>query len=115
MGRTYSVPRNVKGETRLLYIFSIKSLLFTIAFGLVGVLFFFLFKMINLTFVGIGFVIFFAVIGFIVGTLKIPDSPIVGKLRKAVRESISDILFRWLTFKKRKRIYIYRGGNEKWV
>ena len=25
MGRTYSVPRNVKGETRLLYIFSIKS------------------------------------------------------------------------------------------
>ena len=99
MGRTYSVPRNVKGETRLLYIFSIKSLLFTIAFGLVGVLFFFLFKMINLTFVGIGFVIFFAVIGFIVG--------------KAGGESISDILFRLLTFKKRKRIYLYRGGNEK--
>ena len=115
MGRTYTVPRNVKGETRLLYIFSIKSLLFTIAFGLVGVLFFFLFKMINLTFVGIGFVIFFAVIGFIVGTLKIPDSPIVGKLRKAGGESISDILFRLLTFKKRKRIYLYRGGNEKWV
>ena len=48
MGRTYSVPRNVKGETRLLYIFSIKSLLFTIGFGLFGVIFYFIFNLLGL-------------------------------------------------------------------
>lgn len=36
MGKTYYVPRSVKGETRLLYIFSVKSFIATVAFGLVG-------------------------------------------------------------------------------
>lgn len=112
MGRTYSVPRNVKGETRLLYIFSIKSLLFTIAFGLVGVIFYFIFKIFQLNIVGIVFVIAFALIGFGIGSLVIPDSPLVGNLRKAGGESVSDILFRMITFKKRKKIYLYRGGKK---
>lgn len=113
MGRTYSVPRNVKGETRLLYIFSIKSLLFTVGFGLVGVLFFFVFRLLGLNLVGIIFVVLFALIGFGVGTLVIPDSPLVGSLRKAGGEEVSSILFRLITFKKRKKIYLYRGGIKK--
>lgn len=112
MGRTYSVPRNVKGETRLLYIFSIKSLLFTIGFGLFGIIFYFIFRLMNLNLVGIIFVIIFAAIGFGVGSLVIPDSPLIGSLRKAGGEAVSDILFRLLTFKKRKKIYLYRGGNK---
>ena len=112
MGRTYSVPRNVKGETRLLYIFSIKSLLFTIGFGLVGVVFYFIFSLFQLNIVGIIFVIIFALIGFGIGSLVIPDSPLVGNLRKAGGEAVSDILFRMVTFKKRKKIYLYRGGKK---
>lgn len=112
MGRTYSVPRNVKGETRLLYIFSIKSLLFTIGFGIIGVIFYFIFSIIQLKVVGIVMVILFALIGFGVGSLVIPDTPLVGNLRKAGGEAVSDILFRMLTFKKRKKIYLYRGGNK---
>lgn len=112
MGRTYSVPRNVKGETRLLYIFSIKSLLFTIGFGLIGVLFYFVFKLFQLNLLGVIFVIIFALIGFGIGSLVIPDSSLVGNLRKAGGEAVSDILFRMLTFKKRKKIYLYRGGKK---
>lgn len=112
MGRTYSVPRNVKGETRLLYIFSIKSLAFTIGFGLVGVLFYFIFSAVNLKIFGLIIVVLFALIGFGVGSLVIPDSPLVGNLRKAGGEGVSDILFRMVTFKKRKRIYLYRGGKK---
>jgi len=112
MGRTYSVPRNVKGETRLLYIFSIKSLLFTIGFGLFGIVFYFIFRLMNLNLVGIVFVVIFAAIGFGVGSLVIPDSPLVGSLRKAGGEAVSDILFRLITFKRRKKIYLYRGGNK---
>ena len=36
MGKTYYVPRSVKGETRLLYIFTVKSFISTVAIGLVG-------------------------------------------------------------------------------
>lgn len=112
MGRTYSVPRNVKGETRLLYIFSVKSLLFTIGFGIIGVILYFIFSIIQLKMLGIVMVVLFALIGFGVGSLVIPDTPLVGNLRKAGGEAVSDILFRMLTFKKRKKIYLYRGGNK---
>lgn len=38
MGRSYFVPRSTKGESRILYIFTIKSFVFTVAFGLIGAL-----------------------------------------------------------------------------
>lgn len=36
MGRSYFVPRSVKGEGRILYIFTMKSFIVTLMFGLVG-------------------------------------------------------------------------------
>ena len=42
MGGSYYVPRSVKGESRILYVFTIKSFAATLAFGLVGVLVYFL-------------------------------------------------------------------------
>ena len=116
MGRTYPVPRSVKGESRFLYIFSVKSLLFTIGFGIVGLLIGSVFSVIGWNLGMIILTAIFAVVGFCVGSLTIPDSPIVGNLRKAGGEPISDILIRTLTFNKRKRIYLYRkGGNKRWV
>ena len=40
---TYYIPRNYKGETRLLYIFSIKSLITTALGGVIGLVFFLIF------------------------------------------------------------------------
>lgn len=112
MGRTYTVPRSVKGESRILYIFSVKSFLFTLGFGLVGILLYFLFAALKLNIVGYVVIGVFAIIGFIIGSLKIPDTPIVGNLRKAGGEQISDIIFRALTFRKRKKIYLYREDDK---
>lgn len=112
MGRTHPVPRNVKGESRILIIFSVKSLLFTIGFGLVGVLFYFIFSMLGLGMVGLICVGVFAIIGYIVGALVIPDSPLLGNLRKAGGEAVSDILIRAITFKKRRKIYLYRKDGK---
>lgn len=115
MGRTYTVPRSVKGESRILYIFTVTGLIFTIAFGVIG----FLIKMLISAFVPgiVGWIIvgLFAVLGFVIGTLTIPDSNIVGPLKKAGGEKIRDILFRTLTFSKRKKIYVYRydKGEKK--
>ena len=113
MGNTYTVPRKVKGESRILLIFSIKSLIATVVGGFVGVLPGMLFFSIGLNAVGVVFVVFCAAIGFGLVTLKIPDSAIVGKFRKAGGEVVGDILFRTLTFNKRKKIYVYRDGGKK--
>ena len=116
MGKTYYVPRSVKGETRLLYIFTIKSFIFTAAIGLIGGGIWFLgSSLFNMPPVpGIIITVFFGSMGYLIGTLKIPDIPIMVKFRKAGGENLSDIIFRFLTFKRKKKIYMYninRGGK----
>ena len=49
---TYYIPRNVKGESRILYIFSVKSLITTLIGGAIGFIFYLIFMMIGLTTVG---------------------------------------------------------------
>lgn len=115
MGNTYSVPRKVKGESRILMIFSVKSLLATIGGVIVGILPALLFYSLGLNAIAFVTVVICGALGFGLVTLKIPDSAIIGKFRKAGGEVVGDILFRTLTFNKRKKIYIYReGGKKQW-
>lgn len=113
MGRTYTVPRNVKGESRLLYIFSVRSFITTAVGGILGFLLFLLFSAMGLGLLGWISIAVLAAIGYAMGTLTIPDTPIVGSLRKAGGERLGDILFRTATFKRRKKIYVYREGGDK--
>jgi len=114
MGRSYTVPRSAKGESRILYIFTLKSLATTLGFATIGVILYFILK----TFMEIsliGMILCIAplgVIGFIVGAAKIPDSPFMGPLQKAGGENVSDILLRLITFSGKKKIYMY-GINRK--
>ena len=115
MGRSYTVPRSAKGESRILYIFTLKSFGITLLFGVIG---FIIISLIGkVTEVGLiskvivtgclGFV------GFIIGSAKIPDSPIMGPLQKAGNEEVSDILLRIIFFKNKKKIYLYGLTREK--
>ena len=70
---TYNLPRNVKGEGRILFIFTGKSMIYTVVAGGIGLLFYFIFSMINLKMVGIAITVIFALIGFIIGTVKVPN------------------------------------------
>ena len=109
MGGAYFVPRSVKGETRLLFIFTIKSFVLTVAFGLIGALIWFLlsnFITVSLV-VGLVLVGITGAIGYVIGAVTIPDSPVMGPLRKAGGENISDILLRLLVFRGKKKIYLY--------
>lgn len=116
MGNSYFVPRNVKGESRILYIFTMKSFVFTLAFGVVGFLIWTIISSLlsidNLVAMIICIAIF-AAIGYVIGALKIPDSPLMGVFRKAGGEYLSDIISRAITFKGRKKIYIYNYSREK--
>ncbi|MEG1363683.1 MAG: hypothetical protein RSC92_04570, partial [Clostridia bacterium] len=85
MGRTYTVPRNVKGESRILLIFTIRSFISTLIGGLIGFLFYMIFSKIGFGFIGMIILLVFAGLGYCIGALTIPDSPVVGNLRKAGR------------------------------
>jgi hypothetical protein len=109
MGKSYYVPRSAKGESRILVIFTVKSLITTIAFGGIGVAIAFLVKeILNLSIIPmIILIVPFAAIGYGIGSLKIPDLPIMGPLQKAGGEELLDILFRLVSFPSKKKIYIY--------
>lgn len=115
MGRSYTVPRSAKGESRILYIFSIKSLATTIGFAMIGVLIYFLVKTFATDVSLITMILIiapFAGIGFIVGAATIPDVPLMGPLQKAGGENVADILLRLITFKGKKKIYMYNVDRK---
>ena len=72
---TYNIPRNTKGEGRILMIFSTKALIYTaVGVGIGFVLWRFVFTPMNLSLVGLGIMVFLALLGFGIATFKIPDS-----------------------------------------
>lgn len=112
--RTYEIPRNYKGEGRILYIFSMRGLIYT-AIGIVpGLLFYFIFNMIGAQIVGIIITGIFGVIGFSIGTFKIPDTKKFKFTEKTGGENIDDIIKRAIKFKQKKnRIYVYKKEELK--
>ena len=112
--QTYEIPRNYKGEGRILYIFSTKALIYTSVGAGIGIIFYFIFKMIGLGIVGLIITALLGLIGFCIGTLKIPESNAFEITRKAGGENIDDVIIRWIKFKKNgKKIYIYAKEEEE--
>ena len=110
---THEIPRNVKGEGRILYIFSTKALIYTVVAALVGLVFYGLFKLIGLNTLALIFLIFFALIGFLVGTFKVPEIESIKFTKKTGGENIDDVLKRAIQFKmKKNRIYTYTKEEE---
>ncbi len=70
---TYYIPRNLRGETRIFYIFTVKSLITAVIGALIGVIFYFIIgiiigeKTVGAIILGIC-----AIIGWAIGALKIP-------------------------------------------
>ena len=107
---TYNLPRNVKGEGRILFIFTGKSMLYTVAGGIVGfLLFYIILSALGFTTVGLIMIACCALIGFLIGTLKMPNLEKFDFTRKTGGENIDDIIKRAIKFKmKGKKIYIYK-------
>ena len=105
---TYNLPRNVKGEGRILFIFSTKSLISTCIGGAIGLVFYFIFKILKQSMIGIFITLIFALIGYVIGMFKIPDTNGLEITRKAGGENIDDIIMRYIKFKKNnKKLYVY--------
>jgi len=111
---TYNLPRNVKGEGRILFIFSSKALVYTAIGGIIGLLFYFIFSMLNMSFVGFIIIGVLGLLGFIIGTFKMPDTNAFEITRKTGGENIDDVIKRGIKFKMQKnKIYVYE--REKMI
>lgn len=111
---TYTIPRNLKGETRLLYIFSIKSLATTAIGVAVGAFFYLIFGMIlQMHVVGLIFVAIFGVIGFVIGAVKIPTLGGIQITKKIGGESLDEIIKRYVLFKAQRKRYSYYITKEE--
>lgn len=110
----HEIPRDYRGESRILYIFSTKALMYTAIGAVPGIILYFLLKMFNMGLVGIMITIFFGLIGFVIGTFKIPDSRKFKFTEKTGGENIDEIIKRTIKFKKKKnRIYVYKKEETK--
>lgn len=69
----YNLTRNVKGEGRILFIFTKKSMIYTAIAGVIGVGLAFLLSTLGMTVVGIVLLAICALIGFSIGTFKVSD------------------------------------------
>ena len=111
--QTYEIPRNYKGEGRILYIFSTKGLIYTTVGAGIGLIFYFIFKMLGFSMVGLIITVIFAAIGFAIGTLKVPETNSFEIAKKTGGENIDDVIMRWFKFRKNgKKIYVYKLEEE---
>ncbi len=104
---TYYIPRNLRGETRILYIFTVKSLITTAGGVVLGLIFLLIFSAIGMKMVGIIITAIFALIGFGVGAIKIPTLGGIPITQKIGGEPLSEIIIRWIKFNKNKKMYVY--------
>ena len=118
---TYNVPRNLRGETRILVIFTLKSLATTGVGLLVGLIFMYIFSLLKLKSVGIGIMILFAIIGFVIGRFNVPTISQIPITKKIGGAPLSEIILRYIKFKKtrgmeygNKKILIQRRKNRVW-
>ncbi len=113
MGSYYIPSNKLKGESRILYIFTTKSLIWTAVGGFIGFLFYIIFQILELKTVGIVILVIFAVLGYGIGTIKFPSGG-NGKIAKNVGgESIDEVIGNYIKFKKNNKVYTYSVPREE--
>ena len=111
---SYNIPRNVKGEGRILYIFSTKALIYTFVGILIGSIFYFIFNLMGMSTLGVIFIILFGAIGFVIATFRVPDTSAFKITQKTGGEKIDDVIIRYIKFKLQKgKIYVYDQDKKQ--
>lgn len=110
---TYYIPRDLGGETRILVIFSVKSLITTAIGAAVGLIFYLIFAALGIGVAGIITMGVCAILGFGIGTFKIPTLTGIPFTKKVGGEPISEIIIRYIKFKSNRKIYAYTKEEMK--
>lgn len=109
---THYIPKDLGGETRILVIFTVKSLVTTAIFGAVGLVLYFIFSWLSLKVVGVIIFALLALIGYGFGTIKMPK--ITGwKFTKNIEgDSLDDVFLRYIKFRSNRKIYTYTKEDK---
>lgn len=108
MGSYYIPNNNLKGESRILYIFTAKSLIFTFVGFLIGGIFYLIFgAILGIKILGYIFMGIFALLGYGIATIKIPTSGNTKLTKNVGGDSIDDIILKYILFKKNNKVYSY--------
>lgn len=96
-------------------IFSTKSLIASVIGAIIGLVFYYFFKVIfNMGTIGIIIVLIFAAIGYAITTLKVPETNNFEITRKTGGDKMDDVILRAIRFKQKgKRIYVYTKEEDK--
>lgn len=109
----YNIPRNVKDEGRILFIFTGKSIIYSAIGAIIGVIFYLIFVACNMKMIGMIAILIFALIGYAIGTFKMPDIGSFAFTKKVGGENIDDIIVRAIKFHmKKNRIYVYKEEGD---
>ena len=110
---THLIPREVEGEGRILIIFTMRGFVGTLIGLGIGAIFHTIFSAIKAEMVGWIALAICALIGFIIGQVKLPASNSFDLLKKAGGDYIYEIIIKYFKFNKNKKIYTYdKGGNN---
>nr|MBP3681401.1 PrgI family protein [Clostridia bacterium] len=104
---THYIPKDLRGETRILIIFTVKSLITTAIFGGVGVIFYIIFKLMGMRLVGVIILALLALLGYGFGTIKMPKITGLKFTKNIEGDSMDEIFMRYIKFKSNKKIYTY--------
>ena len=108
MERSYYIPSNkLKGENRILYIFTGKSLIYTLIGATIGILFYFLLSLAGSKVAGIVILIILSLMGYAIGTVKMPTAGNTKLVKNVGGDSIDEIILHYIMFKKNKKVYSY--------
>ena len=108
-GGPYNIPRDTRGEGRILMVFSTKAFIASGIGALIALCTIYpICAIFNVKIVGWISMAVFGLIGFVITTCKIPNSNNFELLRKNAGESIYDVLKKLIKFKmKKNKIYLY--------
>ncbi len=104
---TFKIPRQFKNQGTFLKIFKWKSLIYTLVGGIVGFFGYKILALLDCVIAGMVFMTIFAAIGFVLGTLKIPEENF-----KSGGDDIDVYLYRMFMHIFKKRIYINKSDME---
>ena len=109
---THLIPREIDGDARILLIFEPKGFLGTLVGVGVGAVFYSLCSSLGATVVGWVLLGICAVIGFVIGQVKVPDSTAFSLFKKVGGDHVRSVIVKYMAFKKNRKLYIYEEGEK---
>lgn len=109
---THYIPKDLRGETRILIIFSVKSLITTAIFAGIGGLIFLIMGLLNMKTLGIIILIAMALLGYGIGTIKVPRITGLNFTKNIEGDSLDEVIVRYIKFKMNRKVYAYTKEEE---